>query len=192
MNKILSPFFIKKEFISPLICEEIISKLSDSESSEKLIHERFKKLIPKIESHYETAIMSLTQISFEHFGTNSPGVEPHSENSSFLKKEGKWLRTSSRDFSAVLFMSDYQNNIPFDNDYEVYGGKLEFPQHEFGFNPQRGTLIIFPSDPHFINLTTAVKAGELYQARFHAVCKVPFLYNPENFPGDYTKWFKNQ
>ena len=90
-----------------------------------------------------------------------------------------------------MFLSDYSENYPFDSDYEVYGGKLEFPQHDFGFNPERGTLIMYPSGPHFINAFSEVLAGDLFAARFHFGTHMPFLYNPEEFPGDYTNWFSD-
>jgi hypothetical protein len=99
------------------------------------------------------------------------------------------MRLYNRDFTGVIFLSDYQEQVPFDDEYEVFGGKLEFYSHKFGFNPQRGTLIIFPSDPHFINATSPIQAGDLFQIRFHITCTQPYLYNPKNFPGNYTTWF---
>lgn len=138
----------------------------------------------------------------EHYGIEYKGTEPikfewyppgaskplHAENSEFIKE--KWLRVRACDLTAVLFLSDYQNSPAFDQEYEVYGGKLEFPQHQFGFNPNRGTLVVFPSAPHFINQSTTVLAGDLYQARINIVAKAPYLYDPTKFPGNYTVWFK--
>jgi hypothetical protein len=89
----------------------------------------------------------------------------------------------------VLFLSDYQESPSFDSEYEVYGGKLEFPQHAFGFNPRRGTLVLFPSDPHFINVTSDVFVGELFQSRLQLAASTPYFYDSEMFPGNYTQWF---
>ena len=72
----------------------------------------------------------------------------------------------------------------------MYGGKLEFPQWGFGFNPQRGTMIVFPSGPHFINATTKVLVGELYQVKIQMTAQVPLLFNPAEYPGDYKQWFR--
>ena len=48
---------------------------------------------------------------------------------------------------------------------------------------------MFPSSPHFINATTDVTYGDLFQARFHISAQAPYLYDPKEFPGTYTDWF---
>lgn len=200
-----SPFYVVPDFLTPKNCEVIVDNLGlynpdvDSEGNpirmirghegaEQHIYNKFQYFIPVLEKYY----------GFEHLGTEPTVFEVYPEgfvpsvqceNSSWVKK--KWMRTKDRDFTAVLFLSDYQDKIPFDSDYEVYGGKLEFPQHQFGFNPQRGTLIVYPSDPHFINAIAEVAAGELYIAKFHIAATKPYLYNPAQFPGDYRTWFAN-
>lgn len=198
-----SPFYIIREFASPLLCEDIIDACDfnvpdqdkdgkeiktakKSEMAEALIYERLLLTLPEIQAHYEFLYKGTERIQFEWFPTESSGV-CQSENSEFLR--GKWLRSRARDFTGILFLSDYQEKIPFDKEYEVLGGKLEFPQHKFGFNPERGTLVIFPSDPHFINVTTGVLAGDLFQARIQIAAKSAYLYNPQKFPGNYTTWF---
>ena len=128
----------------------------------------------------------MERVQFEWYPQGSVG-EAHAENSNFLR--GKWLRTKQRDLTAVLFLSDYQDADTLEEEFEVYGGKLEFPQHKFGFNPMRGTLVVFPSDPHFINITSGVFVGDLFQARIQLAAQVPYLYQPQDFPGNYTMWF---
>jgi hypothetical protein len=138
-------------------------------------------------AYYQQAYKGTERMQFEWYpeGCTSEFV---CENSEFLRQ--KWLRTKARDFTCILFLSDYQEKIPFEQEFEVYGGKLEFVQHKFGFNPKRGTLIVFPSDPHFINITTPILAGDLFQVRIQIAAKSPYLYNPQDFPGNYTTWFK--
>lgn len=199
-----SPFFVVQEFISPLMCEEMIDALdvyepdTDSEGnpikmvkfnegSEQAIFERFQHLIPDIEKYYDIEYVGTERILFQWYPESTVST-PHCESSSYLNK--KWVKMKNRDVSFVLFLSDYQDNIPFESEYEVYGGKLEFPQWGFGFNPQRGTLIGFPSDPHFINVTTPILVGDLFQAKFHVAAVTPLLFNPQKFPGDYREWFK--
>lgn len=126
-------------------------------------------------------------MNFEWFPEESKG-DFICENSEYLRH--KWLRTRQRDLTGIIFLSDYQESLPFEQDYEVYGGKLEFVQHHFSFQPKRGTLIIFPSDPHFINITSKIIAGDLFQVRFHIAATQSYLYNPTVFPGDYSSWFK--
>jgi hypothetical protein len=100
------------------------------------------------------------------------------------------VRVRDRDLTAVIFLTDHQDKPPFDPEFEVSGGKLEFPQHGFGFNPERGTMVVFPADPHFLHRTAPVKAGELFQIRLHIATKEPFLYQPDDFPGDFRSWLK--
>ena len=199
-----SPFYIIQDFISPKHCEQIVDNLGfytpdvdqkgkpikmmrHHEPSELLIYEQVKPLIPEIEEYYEIKHRATESVSFEFYAEGTT-PKPVCENSIWINK--KWTRTVDRDISAVLFLSDYQENVPFDSDYEVYGGKLEFPQHGFGFNPERGTLIIYPSTPHFINAVSDIMFGDLFVAKFHLSAFMPYLYDPEKFPGDYRTWFK--
>jgi hypothetical protein len=203
MKKIHSPFYVIDEFISPLGCEEMIDILNyttpdldkdghplvsvkTNERAGGMIYERLQYALPEIQAYYKFLYKGTHPIEFEWFPENSEN-KLHAENSEFLR--GKWLRTQAKDFTGILFMCDYQDDIPFEQDYEVLGGKLEFPQHQFGFNPVRGTLVIFPSDPHFINANTRIHVGELYQARIHMAAQTPYLYQPQDFPGDYRHWF---
>lgn len=200
-----SPFFILQNFISPLLCEQLVDEcafdfpdvnvddkpikmIRSSEKNQQILYDRIDPIMFTIEKYYNIEYYGMENMSFEWLTT---GVEPnlHCENSQYLRK--KWVRTINRDFTGVLFLSSYQEKTPFDNDYEVYGGKLEFPQHHFGFNPEMGTLIFFPSCPHFINQYSDILAGDLYVTKIHFACKRPFLYNPEDFPGDYTNWFNS-
>lgn len=200
-----SPFYVVEEFISPLGCEDLIDACSftvpdtdkegkpvktfkTSERAESFVYDRLQYLIPEVQAYYELIYKGTERISFEWFPESSQG-QFQCENSEFVR--GKWLRTRGRDLTGVLFLSEYQEHTPFEAEYEVYGGKLEFVQHRFGFNPKRGTLIIFPSDPHFINVTSPILCGDLYQARIQMATKTPFLYDPNKFKGNYTTWFKS-
>lgn len=199
-----SPFYVIEEFLSPLWCEDLVDELDflvpdtdqddnpipsskTDDYAQNVIFERFQQVIPQLLEYYQTSEYKGTEeISFEWYPEESEGSFS-CENSKYLRQQ--WLRVHERDLSAILFLSDYNENPPFESDFEVYGGKLEFPQHGFGFNPQRGTLVVFPSDPHFINITTKVLAGELVQARFHVACEEPYIVDPKQFPGDYNTWF---
>lgn len=204
--KYKSPFYVVEEFVSPMMCEEIIDRanftvpntdkdghevktVTTSDLAEEFVYERLMLLVPELSAYYQLQYKGTERMSFEWFPQGSKG-EFQSENSQFLR--GKWLRTKARDVTCVLFLSDYSENPNFDADYEVYGGKLEFIQHRFGFNPKRGTLIAFPSDPHFINITTPIAMGDLYQVRIQLAAKTPFIYQPQNFPGNFTTWFSSQ
>lgn len=200
-----SPFIVYENFLSPKVCEKIVDDLGFyspdvnqdgdpikmfryREDAEAVIFDRLEMLIPQLMEYYVADYRGTEQMIFEYLaqGTTS---EPICENSSYIRK--KWARTKDRDLTGVLFLSDYNDNPPFDSDYEVYGGKLEFPQHGFGFNPQRGTLITYPSGPHFINASSAIIAGELHQVRIHMATMAPFMYQPVDFPGNYQSWLKD-
>lgn len=202
-TKTKSPFFIVENFISPLMCEDVVDALGltvpnvdkddheiltlkTSEVAEQIVYERMLQLIPELEQYYNVMYKGMERVQFEWFPQESVG-EVHCENSTFLR--GKWLRTKQRDLSAILFLSDYQESTQFEEEFECYGGKLEFPQHKFGFTARRGTLVVFPSDPHFINITTMVTVGELYQARIQLAAQSPYIYQPQNFLGNYLSWF---
>jgi hypothetical protein len=90
---------------------------------------------------------------------------------------------------VVLFLNDYSDDNKFDERFEVRGGKLEFPTHEFGFNPERGTAIVYPCCPNFINAVSPVEVGDSNVIRFHIIAKDEYKYDMANFPGDYTTWF---
>jgi hypothetical protein len=199
-----SPFLIIQDFISPLLCEQIIDDLEayepdvdvngkpikavrSNEQYETILFEKLQEIVPTIEAHYGIEYKGTESIAFEWLPQESQG-NPVCENGTYLRK--KWLRTRERDVSAMLFLCDYQDKVPFDSDYEVYGGKFEFPQHGFGFNAQRGTLVLYPSDPHFINVNAPVTYGDLFQVRFQITATKPFIYNPQDFPGDYRTWFR--
>ena len=198
-----SPFYIVQNFLTPKFCEMIVDGLGyfepdvdkegtptkmmrNHQPSEQIIFDRFKPMIPHLEKYYDIKHRGTELITFEYL---AEGVLPEAvcDNSKWIKK--KWVRTKDRDLSVMLFLSDYQDNIPFDTDYEVYGGKFEFLQHKFGFNPERGTLIVYPSGPHFINANADIEFGDLFQCKFHLAAAQPFMYRPDRFPGDYKSWF---
>lgn len=204
MKMTKSPFYVVPEFISPLMCEEIVDQLDfgmpnyDKKDKplpsvktdadyELFLFNEFQRVKDSFAAYYGKDHRATSEFTFEWYPTGSTG-EMHAENS--MRAMDKWVRTRDRDITCVLFLSDYQGNPPLDEDYEVYGGKLEFPQHGFGFNAQRGTLIAFPSDPHFINGVASIMAGNLYLAKFHIATDTPLYYDHKQFPGTYRDWLK--
>lgn len=198
-----SPFIIRQEFLSPLMCEEIIDLIDvtvpdvdkdnrpvpsfrHNDNSEKIILSRLKQLFPTIEKHYGVEYRGTEKMLFEWYPQGSQD-KLTCDSSDFINN--KWVRTRDRDITAILFLCDYSESPSFDDSYEVYGGKLEFPNHNFGFNPERGTLIIYPSTPHFINANAPILVGDLFQVRIHMATQTPFLYQPNDFPGNFLSWF---
>lgn len=201
-----NPFLVFEEFLSPLQCEDIIignnntfpnydkdNKVQPLVFGNKLAENRIipaldANVIPLIESHYAVDVKGIKQFMFEWYATGYEGKNPPiCENSSYIS--GKWTKTNTADFAGIIFLNDYNDASPFDDDFEVYGGRLEFITHKFSFNPKRGTLIIYPGAPNFINNTSAIIAGELTQIRFHIATHDPFVYDMKKFQGNYTNWF---
>ena len=202
-----SPFYIIRNFLSPKQCDVIIDKLRfyepdvDTEGnplkmirhedeSETLIFSRFEPLIPQLEEYYDYSHLGTEKISFEYYPQGCE-TEPLCENSNWVNK--KWIRTKNRDISCILFLSQYNKNPDFETDFEIYGGLLGFHSFNFSFHPERGTLIVYPSGPHFINSTSPIKMGDLFQARFHLQGKLPYIYQPDKFPGadnPLKNWFQ--
>lgn len=204
MKMTKSPFYVVPEFLSPLMCEEIVDQLEfgipnyDRQDNplpsvktdadyELFLFNEFQRVKDSIAAYYGKDHRATTEFTFEWFPTGSKG-EMHAENA--MRAADKWIRTKDRDITCVIFLSDYQGVPPLDEDYEVYGGKLEFPQHGFGFHAQRGTMIAFPSDPHFINGVASIMAGNLYLAKFHIATDTPLYYDHKQFPGTFRDWLK--
>lgn len=200
-----SPFIIYQEFLSPLLCEEVVHLMNvttpdfdkygkpmpsirHNDKAEQFIFERLQPNFKSIERHYNVEYRGTEKMLFEWYPQGSFG-KLTCDSSEFMNN--KWVRTRDRDMTAVLFLCDYSNSPNFDALYEVYGGKLEFPNHNFGFNPERGTLVIFPSTPHFVNGISPIQISDLFQVRIHMATKTPFLYQPSDFPGNFLSWFPN-
>lgn len=208
MTKSKSPFLIYQDFLTPSECDHIadtvrVEPLVNEDGiaqamerfhpeQEGFIFDRFKTLIPGIESHYPNFKYRGTEhLIFQQFpvSNNQPAEAPHCENAVFKRK--RWIRVRDRDLTGVLWLKDYQETPPFNIQRHVLGGKLEFPVYNFGFQPQRGTLVIYPACERFISLTSAVLVGELQCVRFHIGAEGLWLYDPMDFPGDFRVWFKD-
>ena len=205
MATVKSPFIVIPEFISPLQCEEIINDLQygdpdvdvdgnpikmsrHNEKHEEDLYYRMQAVIPQVCTHYNSVYRATEKMQFEYL---AQGVvtEPECANSQYLRK--KWVKTKDRDITGFLFLTDYSNDENFDPRSEVYGGKLEFPQHKFSFMPERGTLVLFPSVPHFLYANSAIIAGDMFQVKMNFATAEPLLYQPDDYPGDYTSWLKD-
>jgi|AntRauTorcE11897_2_1112592.scaffolds.fasta_scaffold00240_12 hypothetical protein len=207
MNK--SPFLVARELVSPLQCEDMISRLKHTipntdqkgdptvtykgnRLSEMRVAPIFRELLPNAEKHFGFETKALTPFVFEWYPTGFSGSKATSEAYKLNKKRGhgsSWQKIKDYDFTVVVFLNDANTGLDFDSDFEVRGGKLEFPSHGFGFNPQRGTAVIFPSRSNFINAIAPVELGDLNLIRFQIIAKKEFAYNMDDFPGGYKEWF---
>lgn len=204
-----SPFLIQQDFLSPLTCESIVKDIEiqqpDEDNNgdpikterhclpwEQEIIERFRDLIPSIENRYDATYRGLEKPLFQFYPENSktPAEQPGCENSKYIRK--KWVKVKDVDLTAFVWLKDYNDKVPLDPRHEVFGGKLEFPAYNFSLVPQRGTLVMMPAGPHFINTISPILLGSLYQIKLNVSLRAKdgsmWFYQPSNFPGRWTDW----
>lgn len=206
-----SPFLVVQDFLSPAVCEVIVKELhidvADKEKDKPLMMERqhpiiaseiamtFQNHVSELENHYGVLYKGLEVPVFQFFPENpsAPAQAAGCENSQFVKR--KWVMTKDIDLVAYVWLKDYNETAPFDPDFEVYGGKMEFPVYDFSLVPQRGTMVIFPAGPHFIKLISPIMYGDLYQIKLNIKVSMPdgtrWLYQPNQFSGTYKDWFND-
>ncbi len=202
MNK--SPFFIVPEFLSPLECEDIVNRsyfefpntvngVPVKSTTQNLLTQNrilpyLEDIIPSLETYYGYEHGGILPPTIEYYPQGCKQEGKRAENS--WLKDGKWMRINDHDFTAIIFLKDNSTDRNFDDLFEVYGSKLEFPNHLFGITPERGTMVVFPSAPNFVNATISPKLGDLYQIRIQMVAMDPYHYDMSKFPGNYKTWFK--
>lgn len=177
-----SPFLIIQEFLSPLKCEKIINELDFSYPDvdinnkqlitvikhnrlQKPIKENFKQLIPNIENHFNVKVNNLTEMEFTLIPNNTEIL----------------IKKNDEDFTCLIFLKDYCVSNNFDISYEVYGGKINFLSWGFGINPERGTIIIFPSTSNFMYKISEVCIGKLIFIKFNIKTNNKFIFNKNYF-----------
>jgi len=200
-----NPFFVVKQFVSPLACEDIIERLNHTFPDEDADGEPIKTikanklteirilphledLVSKLEQYYGFELEGILPFDFEWYAEGTKAQPIRCENSELMS--GEWRRVNDYDFTGIIFLNDHQDAVPFDNRFEVKGGKLQFINHNFSFNPQRGNLVVFPSGPNFLNNITEIVAGDLNLIRFHMVATTPYQYDRMKFTGTHKDWFK--
>lgn len=207
-----SPFIVVENFLSPMLCEKIVSDIAvdmpdtDKDGNpqklerhnliwEHEIGERVHELIPQIEDTYNCTYRGLEKPLFQYYPENSkaPAEQPGCENSKYIRK--KWVMYKDVDLVGFVWLKDFNDAVPLDPRHEVFGGKLEFPAYNFSLVPQRGTLVLFPAGPHFITVISPVLLGSLYQIKLNVSITekngARWFYNPANFKGTWQQWFEN-
>lgn len=205
MNK--SPFFLIRQFLPPSLCEQIVDYLPFpipdvdangyplpqsivNDTCQTAIINRITNstLIQQLEQHFTGfEFKGSTKFSFVRLSEQCRGIEPHGENCIFTN--GKWARVKPYDLTCYIALNENNDKMPFDPSYEVYGGKYQFINHKFGFMPERGTLIVHPSSQHFVNAHGEIKFGDLTFVKFHLVSHTPMIYQPADYPGNFSTWF---
>lgn len=212
-----SPFYVVQEFLSNKQCEDLISRfeiktpnkdidgenvklerLINPHEGQDLILNKLYLHIAEIEKRYECLYKSTEQLQIIHYPENDkkPAEEIHCESAKFVKK--KWVKIKDVDLTGFIWLKDYNSSPPLDPRFEVYGAKIEFPAYNFSLTPQRGTLILFPAGPHFINAISPVAIGDMYQIKINLSITDQdeniWFYDPSKFPcgtqGFLQGWFE--
>jgi hypothetical protein len=203
-----SPFIIRPDFLSPLMCERILADLDttpnfDVEGDplklerhnlawEQTIIDAFHEVVPEIEERYSCVYRGLEKPLFQLYPENAkvPAEQPGCANSKYIRK--RWVQTRDIDLVGFIWLKDFNSSVPLDPRVEVFGGKLEFPAYNFSLVPQKGTLVMFPAGPHFITVTSPILLGSLQQVKLTVSVKTTeggqWFYQPTNFPGKWQDW----
>jgi len=207
-----SPFIVVPDFISPLTCEKIIKDIAVGAPDldlhgqpkklerhnvlwESHIASNFRSLVPEIEQRYGATYRGLEKPVFQFFPENAaaPAQAPGCENSKYIRK--KWVMHRDVDLVGFIWLKEFNDTMPLDPSYEIFGGKLEFPAYNFSLVPQRGTLVLFPAGPHFITVISPLMVGDLYQIKLNVSLTATdgsrYFYNPQHHPGRWEQWFSD-
>ena len=208
-KKTNSPFIIVQDFLSPLLCEQIVNDINvgqpDTDKNgdpiklerhapqwHQYIAEQFRQVVPELETKYDCEYSGLHQPVFQYYPENpkTPAEQPGCENSKFVRK--KWVMHKDVDLVGFIWLKDYHDSVPLDTRHEVFGGKLEFLAHQFSLVPQRGTLVLYPAGPHFITAISPIMVSDLYQVKLNVSIKTTtggrWFYQPQNHPGKWQDW----
>ena len=201
-----NPFLIVENFISPLLCETIISDLKidstfptigqdgkpkstifSSRLNSNRIMQLFDPVAQAIESRYETNYMATHNLMFEWYPTKYKPTGIKTDGFIQKRDEG-WVRYNLIDFTGIIWLNDFNDRPDFDPYFEVYGGTLDFPMFDINFRPQRGTLIIFPTAPNFAHTVAPVEVGSLTQVRLQIRSEEPYEFEKEKFEMNPDNW----
>lgn len=201
-----SPFLVIEDFINPDDCDGVIAEFpfgaptrnEHTNAFEKtelmspfvtsLIEDQLVLQGPIINSYFNVELDDLRSVTCERYpsGWKTPVAAPEGH----AKGLNGWIKTADVDLFGVVFLTQaFSHAETFDPNFNVMGGNFEFPNFQFGFKPEPGTLVVYPSAPNFASAITAVKLGELYMLRIRMSTRVPYTYQPHMFPGKFTDWF---
>lgn len=212
-----SPFTVVQEFLSPKQCEDLLDAYKvktpnlDKDGNpikfiktilpnlgQELILQKLREIIPDIEERYNAIYRGTELLEIVHYPEygNRPAENPYCASAQYIRK--KWVKTKDIDLTGVIWLKDFQDHVPLDPRYEVYGGKMEFPGLDFSLVPERGTLTLWPASPHFITAISPVLVSDLYLIKVNIAISAKdgtmWLYQPQNFPiskeGVIMSWFK--
>lgn len=207
-----SPFLVTEHFISPQTCEQLapcmelaVPQMNDDkvlsykttsiefqDDIEEMLFETIdeSKVIEQVEQHYGVTVRDFGQFEYQWYPMDFVGDSvPYSD--AYEYHNSKWYRVKDRDFTSILFLNEFNDQSPLDPRYEVFGGKFQMINWNFSFQPQRGTLITFPSCPRFMQAVSPVTIGESHVIKFFIRTTEPYVIDVADFPGSPSTWFSD-
>ncbi len=198
-----SPFIIQDGVITPLECENILNDLIVGEfideftsqyKSQHVLDETnlqyivniAKSLFSTINSHYDVKCHKIENIGFTYGKHRCEASLFKSFNSVFYNNV--WVRNEFNDFTLTIFLTSFHHNKePIDTEFESHGGAFQFPQHNTSIYPDRGGVLIHPSDNHFMRNHTAIDNGTLCFIDVTISCDGLYFYDPFKFTNGESK-----
>jgi hypothetical protein len=202
---IKSPFLVIQDILDHSSCIKIaqsvrVQAIKDNEgvfqpvqrhhdSCGLKVTEAIKPYISYIERYFDFKYKGIDEMIFQQYPPTNGALaeEPHCENAVYKRK--RWMRIKDCDLTGLIWLKNYNDAPPFNMREHVYGGKLEFPSYQFGFQPQAGTMVIYPASENFISLTSPIQVGELQAVRFNIYSVDKWEYDKTKYPGDFRTWF---
>jgi hypothetical protein len=212
-----SPFYIATDFLSAKFCEELVERFGvrtpntnpdgkpikleriiKSNEGQEIILNKLYSHIGNIERQFDCVYRGIEPVSIIHYPENDKthAEAPYCENAKFFRK--KWIKSKDVDLTGVIWLKEYNETAPLDPRFEICGSKLEFPAYNFSLTPQRGTMVLYPAGPHFVNSISPVVIGDAYQIKINISITAQngglWIYDPKNFAvgneGFLLGWFK--
>jgi hypothetical protein len=199
-----SPFILQEDFIPFEQCEDIVLSLKHTlpnrdmkntpirtiktnQLAEIRLTEKLDALLDVAEQYYGFSTLNISPFKFEWLAEGYKSEPPRPDNASYF--DGKWVKSKDFDFTVLIFLGSSKNSSIRDTLMESFGGKVEFLNHQLTIIPKAGTMLMFPSNDYFINTYTDVAMGNMNVIRIHITAQTPFVYDKNQYPGDYRTWF---
>lgn len=140
-----------KESLSTVVNSDRVTsriELGDRQSIiDKWVADIFHKFVAK---RVGKKIRTFTKPDLMRY-TKGGYYKAHSDSEIFDSDEGIWKKVLDRDYSLLLYLND---------DFE--GGGVRFEHFNYTYHPEKGDLLVFPSDHLYLHEALLVTAGVRY------------------------------
>jgi len=198
-----SPILQITDFISPLLCEELLYTLPLTNPSVDSFN---RPIITEINSlvvhrHIKDRISPLLQLVNDKYQVNSisytppivnwlsDGVKQHAKQDNVIYdiQNGIWYKKEkNKSFSVIVFLT---NSISGTLDTgDVYGGNIKFHSFSYDVIPEMGKMLVIPCAPQFIHSISKILFGNMVFVKFCINTSQEYTYSNDNFSVVSAKW----